>query len=47
MSVRIYFESLDLETRKAVLEEAGVEKPEDMNWDTFPLFIFECEKEEE
>lgn len=36
--VEIFFSDLNAETQIAVLEAAGVESAEEMNWDVFPLF---------
>ena len=41
MSVEIFYNNLDEETQKELLNEFGIEKPEDMNWDTIPITIIE------
>ena len=39
--LEIYFRDLTPETQKAALELFGIEFPEDINWDSFPIFILE------
>jgi len=34
----IYYENLNHDTQKRLLEFVGVSSPLDLNWDTFPLF---------
>ena len=43
--MEIYFDDLTEEAQKRLLECAGVEKPEDMNWDVFPITVIEFEGE--
>lgn len=40
----LYFTDLTEEAQKELLEKAGVESPEDMNWDVFPITTIEFEK---
>lgn len=44
-SVEIFYDDLNEEAQERVLEAAGVEDPDDMNWDTMPLTIVEFEEE--
>ena len=39
--LEIYFRDLIPETQKAVLELFGIESPDEINWDSFPIFIIE------
>ena len=39
----IYFSDLNEQTQQLLLEMAGVESPEEMNWDIFPLAIMDLE----
>jgi len=35
--IEIYFDDLVPETKKEILKAMALEKPEDANWDVFPL----------
>ena len=41
--IEIFFDDLKEDKQKEILEAFGVEKPEDMNWDVFPLAIINVE----
>ena len=41
--VEIYFRDLTDEKQREVLEAAGINSPEDANWDAFPLDMLEFE----
>jgi len=43
----LYFTDLTEEAQKELLEKAGVESPEDMNWDTFPITTIEFEEDDD
>ena len=42
-TIEIYYDDLSKEKQKEVLEAAGVNSPEDMNWDTFPFTCVDLE----
>jgi hypothetical protein len=42
----LYFSDLNEKAQQEILEKAGVEKPEDMNWDVFPITTIEFEGDE-
>lgn len=42
--IEIYFSDLNEDMQKKLLEEAGVESPEDMNWDVFPIAVVPIER---
>ncbi|MDA8239250.1 MAG: hypothetical protein M0Z67_02640 [Nitrospiraceae bacterium] len=44
--VEIYYDDLNEEGRKKVLDEFGVESPGDMNWDIVPVFVLEYEEKD-
>ena len=46
-TVEIYFNDLNTEAKKEVLDAAGVNDPSDMNWDFIPLAILDFEEESE
>jgi len=35
----LYFSDLTEEAQQEILKKAGVEKPEDMNWDIYPITV--------
>lgn len=35
----LYFSDLNENAQQEILEKAGVKKPEDMNWDVFPITV--------
>lgn len=37
----IYFEDLKEDTQKQLLEYMGVNSPEQLNWDSFPIITFD------
>lgn len=39
----LYFSDLNEKAQREILKKAGVKKPEDMNWDIFPITIIELE----
>lgn len=43
----IYFSDFNEETQKAILEGAGLDGPEEANWDVLPITCLEFEYEEE
>lgn len=43
----LYFSDLTEEAQQEILEKAGVKKPEDMNWDVFPITTIEFENGED
>lgn len=43
----LYFTDLTEEAQKEILEKAGVESPEDMNWDSFPITTIEFEGDDD
>jgi predicted RNA-binding Zn-ribbon protein involved in translation (DUF1610 family) len=45
--VEIFYDDLTEEGQKKVLDEFGVESPDDMNWDIVPLSVIEYEEKEE
>lgn len=46
ITIEIYFDDLCQERQKELLEAVGVESPEDMNWDTFPVAFVDLEEDE-
>jgi len=46
MTISIYFSDLIPETQAALLEAEGLSDPKDANWDVFPLFEWEAERED-
>ena len=46
-TVEIYFDDLTEEKQKELLEAVEAEKPEDMNWDTFPVACVDLGDDEE
>jgi hypothetical protein len=40
-NIEIFFHDLSPTKQKEILEAVGVERPEDMNWDVFPLDSWE------
>ena len=47
MIFELYFDDLTERAQKELLELAGVERPEDMNWDVVPVSTFEVYAEDE
>jgi hypothetical protein len=45
--VEIFFRDLSPSKQAELLEAVGVDKPEDMNWDVFPLDTWDFEPIEE
>ena len=45
MIFEIYFSDLTEQVQKEILEAAGVDKAEDMNWDVFPITTIEFGEE--
>ncbi len=45
MIVEIYFEDLTNEKQREILDILGIEGPEEMNWDVFPIDIWEFSPE--
>lgn len=43
MDFEIYFGNLNEETQKALLNAAGIQAPEEANWDIFPIAIIRTE----
>lgn len=43
MDFEIYFRDLNEETQKALLNAAGIQNPEEANWDVFPIAIIGTE----
>lgn len=43
MDFEIYFENLNEETQKALLNAAGIQGPEEANWDVFPIAVVSTE----
>ena len=43
--IEIMFSDLKEEAQKEVLKEFGYKNEQEGNWDTFPLFVLECESE--
>lgn len=39
MEVLIFFDDLSAEKQKELLAAAGVDTPEEMNWDMFPVTV--------
>ena len=37
----LYFEELKPDAQKRLLDFVGIERPEQLNWDTFPIVTFE------
>lgn len=37
----LYFRDLTPEAQKALLQEAGISRPEEANWDVFPIDVLE------
>lgn len=42
-TIEIYFADLSQKKQKELLEAAGVNSPEEMNWDAFPLTSIDLE----
>ena len=42
--IEIYFNDLNEEVQKLLLEEAGVKDPSDANWDVFPIATLDFEE---
>jgi len=42
-AIDVFFADLSEEKQKEILEAFKIEKPEDMNWDVFPLAIINVE----
>lgn len=42
----IYFHDLKEKVQQELLDFYGIESPEDMNWDVFPVAIIPCLEEE-
>jgi len=40
-TVEIYFTDLVPEKQEELLRVHGVKSPEEMNWDVFPVFVYE------
>lgn len=40
---KIFYEDLNESGKEKALREAGIEEPEEANWDVMPLFILEIE----
>lgn len=45
-TIEIYFDDLSETKQKELLKVAGVDSPEDMNWDTFPVACVDLGSEE-
>ncbi|MBN2286048.1 MAG: hypothetical protein JXI43_06345 [Tissierellales bacterium] len=45
-TIEIYFDDLSETKQKELLEAVGVESPDEMNWDTFPVSCVDLEKDE-
>jgi hypothetical protein len=45
--IEIMFEDLVESKKREILKEIGIKKPEEMNWDIFPIAIIEVEMEDE
>ena len=43
----LYFSDLTEYAQQELLKKAGISKPEDKNWDVFPIFTFTLDDEEE
>ena len=43
----LYFTDLTEEAQEELLRKAGVESPEDMNWDSFPITTIEFEGDDD
>ena len=43
MQIEIMFHDLNEPKQKELLQAYGVQRPEEMNWDAFPLTIIEVE----
>ena len=43
--IEIMFSDLNEKIQKEVLKEFGYKSEQEGNWDTFPLFVLECEKD--
>ena len=39
--VEIYFDNLDTQTQQELLDAFGIQAPEEMNWDIFPVTTIE------
>jgi hypothetical protein len=44
MQIEIYWKDLTKEKQESIKREFNI-KPEDWNWDTFPMFVMEIEPE--
>ena len=42
--VEIYFNNLDTQTQQELLDAFGIQTPEEMNWDIFPVTTIEINK---
>jgi ABC-type glycerol-3-phosphate transport system substrate-binding protein len=42
--MEIMFDDLNEEAQKKLLDEAGVSRPEDMNWDDIPIAVVQLDK---
>jgi hypothetical protein len=47
VQVEIMFDDLNEEKQKELLEAVGIDAPEEMNWDTFAVSVFEVEDDGE
>ena len=43
----LYFSDLTEHAQQELLKKAGINKPEDKNWDVFPIFTYIIDDEED
>lgn len=46
-TIEIYFNDLSEEKQKELLKAVGVDTPEEMNWDAFPVACIDLGEDEE
>lgn len=47
MTVELYFENVDNQTQQKLLNEAGIDNPEEANWDVLPIATITPTSEEQ
>lgn len=45
--IEIYFDDLKADVQQEILERVGVQDPADMNWDVWPICVFEINPDNE
>lgn len=43
----LYFSDLTEHAQQVLLKKAGINKPEDKNWDVFPILTYEIDNDDE